>query len=365
MSNVSDYLKWRGDLDFSQAPFNDVDNLILAQIAYVDMAGIVPVPGSVESITLAEASDTFFDIHDEKEIKRCKSFIGKAPFLMREAAATKRFGSLVLTNYVDYVDGGKEEQFSAFHIRIDNRTTYIAFRGTDDTLVGWKEDFNMSFISPVPSQKDAVKYVDTTIERPEGKLIFGGHSKGGNLAVYAAVFARPSIKKRIIAVYNNDGPGFDSEFVKKDDYIAILPKIKSIVPYGSVVGMLLNHGEDYDVVKSSQTGVMQHDSMSWQVIGPEFEKMEDLSPRSRKLNKALSAWIEGLSYEQRAEFVDTLFALVSASGAKNLSEISTAKFKSINTVLKSFRALDRTERTMILKILASLTGEIGKANKGE
>ena len=365
MSNVSDYLKWRGDLDFSQAPFNDVDNLILAQIAYVDMAGIVPVPGSVESITLAEASDTFFDIHDEKEIKRCKSFIGKAPFLMREAAATKRFGSLVLTNYVDYVDGGKEEQFSAFHIRIDNRTTYIAFRGTDDTLVGWKEDFNMSFISPVPSQKDAVKYVDTTIERPEGKLIFGGHSKGGNLAVYAAVFARPSIKKRIIAVYNNDGPGFDSEFVKKDDYIAILPKIKSIVPYGSVVGMLLNHGEDYDVVKSNQTGVMQHDSMSWQVIGPEFEKMEDLSPRSRKLNKALSAWIEGLSYEQRAEFVDTLFALVSASGAKNLSEISTAKFKSINTVLKSFRALDRTERTMILKILASLTGEIGRAYKGE
>ena len=138
----------------------------------------------------------FFDTHDEKEIKKCKSFIGKAPYLLREAAATKRFGSLILTNYVDYVDGGKEEQFAAFHVRIDNRLTYIAFRGTDDTLVGWKEDFNMSFLSPVPSQKDAVRYIDTTVQRSEGKLILGGHSKGGNLAVYASVFARPSVKKK-------------------------------------------------------------------------------------------------------------------------------------------------------------------------
>ena len=337
MSNVSDYLKWRGDLDFSQAPFNDVDNLILAQIAYVDFTDIVPAPGSIETITIAEAADTFFDTHDEKEIKKCKSFIGKAPYLLREAAATKRFGSLILT--------------------------YIAFRGTDDTLVGWKEDFNMSFLSPVPSQKDAVRYIDTTVQRSEGKLILGGHSKGGNLAVYASVFARPSVKKRIITVYNNDGPGFDSDFVKHPDYLAILPKIKSIVPYCSVVGMLLNHDGDYEVVKSSQSGLMQHDSMSWQVIGPDFETEQELSPKSKRLNAALSAWIDGLTREQRAEFVDTLFSLVTASGAKNLSEISTARFKNINAVLKSFRELDKSERAMILKIFASLTGEIGKAYK--
>lgn len=363
MSNVSDYLKWRGDLDFSQAPFNDVDNLILAQIAYVDFTDIVPAPGSIETITIAEAADTFFDTHDEKEIKKCKSFIGKAPYLLREAAATKRFGSLILTNYVDYVDGSKEEQFAAFHVRIDNRLTYIAFRGTDDTLVGWKEDFNMSFLSPVPSQKDAVRYIDTTVQRSEGKLILGGHSKGGNLAVYASVFARPSVKKRIITVYNNDGPGFDSDFVKHPDYLAILPRIKSIVPYGSVVGMLLNHDGDYEVVKSSQSGLMQHDSMSWQVIGPDFETEQELSPKSKRLNAALSAWIDGLTREQRAEFVDTLFSLVTASGAKNLSEISTARFKNINAVLKSFRELDKSERAMILKIFALLTGEIGKAYK--
>ncbi len=140
MSNVSDYLKWRGDLDFSQAPFNDVDNLIPAQIAYVDFTDIVPAPGSIETITIGSGRH-IFDTHDEKEIKKCKSFIGKAPYLLREAASNKRFGSLILTNYVDYVDGGKEEQFAAFHVRIDNRLTYIAFRGTDDTLVGWKRGF--------------------------------------------------------------------------------------------------------------------------------------------------------------------------------------------------------------------------------
>lgn len=221
----------------------------------------------------------------------------------------------------------------------------------------------MSFLSPVPSQKDAVRYIDTTVQRSEGKLILGGHSKGGNLAVYASVFARPSVKKRIITVYNNDGPGFDSDFVKHPDYLAILPRIKSIVPYGSVVGMLLNHDGDYEVVKSSQSGLMQHDSMSWQVIGPDFETEQELSPKSKRLNAALSAWIDGLTREQRAEFVDTLFSLVTASGAKNLSEISTARFKNINAVLKSFRELDKSERAMILKIFASLTGEIGKAYK--
>ena len=133
----------------------------------------------------------------------------------------------------------------------------------------------MSFLSPVPSQKDAVRYIDTTVQRSEGKLILGGHSKGGNLAVYASVFARPSVKKRIITVYNNDGPGFDSNFVKHPDYLAILPRIKSIVPYCSVVGMLLNHDGDYEVVKSSQSGLMQHDSMSWQVIGPDFETEQE------------------------------------------------------------------------------------------
>ena len=244
MSNVSDYLKWRGDLDFSQAPFNDVDNLILAQIAYVDFTDIVPAPGSIETITIAEAADTFFDTHDEKEIKKCKSFIGKAPYLLREAAATKRFGSLILTNYVDYVDGGKEEQFAAFHVRIDNRLTYIAFRGTDDTLVGWKEDFNMGFVCPVPAQTLAVSYLEDIAARaPDAPLYVVGHSKGGHNAIYAA-----SVDARCRAVGFN-APGFG--IFLRWSQLRGLDRGVNYVLNGDVSGFLLFHLERRVVLDSS------------------------------------------------------------------------------------------------------------------
>ena len=361
MSNVSDYLKWRGDLDFSQAPFNDVDNLILAQIAYVDFTDIVPAPGSIETITIAEAADTFFDTHDEKEIKKCKSFIGKAPYLLREAAATKRFGSLILTNYVDYVDGGKEEQFAAFHVRIDNRLTYIAFRGTDDTLVGWKEDFNMSFIMPVPSQEAAVEYINSTCQYIRGRLYIGGHSKGGNLAIYSAVKCSERVKKKIDCVYNNDGPGFDVNMIKSAKYQAMLPLIKSIVPENSIVGMLLEHDEDYIIVKSSQSGLMQHDAMSWQVLGAFLVKAKKLSAQSRRLNKALSSWINSVDNERREEFVETLFGLLYASGAKNLSDVSADRLRSTREVIRQYAGLDKDSRTLIKNMLLSLTDKISKA----
>jgi len=361
MANMFDYLNWRGDLSFEKDPFNDVDNLILSQLAYVDFKGIVPEGD--EAITLKAASDTFFDINDEKKLRASKSFIREAPFLMREAAKTKRFGELLLYDYEDVLDEQREEQFCAFHIRIAKNQTYIAFRGTDDTLVGWKEDFNLGFIMPVPAQRDALNYVNSTVKKEEGKLIFGGHSKGGNLAIYAAVLANTSIKKRIETVYNNDGPGFDSTFLKTKQYQEMLPRIISIVPKHSVVGMLLNHDEDYLIVESTQSGLMQHDAMSWKVEGKTFVLTDKLDVQSRRLNIAISRWIDKTSYEEREEFVNALFGLVYASGAKNLSQINSAGFKSMSSVIMSFSAMKKDERNMIIKIFRSLSGEVGKAYK--
>ena len=357
MGNVIDYLIQYGDQAFAERAFCDVDVLILAQLSYFDFGSAVPtIAQHKKSVTLEEIDRTA----DLSAVFADKWYGENNRKLWNALLAGRRFRTMRCNYYRERMEEEQEAQFGAVTFFPEGCEPVVAFRGTDDSVVGWKEDFNMSFLSPVPSQKDAVRYIDTTVQRSEGKLILGGHSKGGNLAVYASVFARPSVKKRIITVYNNDGPGFDSDFVKHPDYLAILPKIKSIVPYGSVVGMLLNHDGDYEVVKSSQSGLMQHDSMSWQVIGPDFETEQELSPKSKRLNAALSAWIDGLTREQRAEFVDTLFSLVTASGAKNLSEISTARFKNINAVLKSFRELDKSERAMILKIFASLTGEIGK-----
>ena len=336
MGNIMDYLDWRGDITFEQSPFNEVDNVILAQLAYVNFRDIIPSPEEKRSITLKEASQMFFDMYTENELKQDKSFISEAPFLMKKAAASKRFGNLILS-------------------------TYVVFRGTDDTLVGWKEDFNMSFIMPVPSQEAAVEYINSTCQYIRGRLYIGGHSKGGNLAIYSAVKCSERVRKKIDCVYNNDGPGFDVNMIKSAKYQAMLPLIKSIVPENSIVGMLLEHDEDYIIVKSSQSGLMQHDAMSWQVLGAFLVKAKKLSAQSRRLNKALSSWINSVDNERREEFVETLFGLLYASGAKNLSDVSADRLRSTREVIRQYAGLDKDSRTLIKNMLLSLTDKISKA----
>jgi hypothetical protein len=361
MGNVMDYLEWRGDLTFEQSPFNDVDNVILAQLAYVDFRDVIPSLQMNRGITLKKASEIFFDLHTEEELSRDKSFIKDAPYLMKKAASTKRFKDVILSDYVDTIDETLEKQFGAFHIKLTPQLTYVAFRGTDDTLVGWKEDFNMSFISPVPSQEDAVKYLNDTCSYIRGRLYVGGHSKGGNLAIYSAINCNKRVKKKIKCVYNNDGPGFDISVIKSEEYKSMLPYIRSIVPENSIVGMLLEHDDDYIIVKSSQTGIMQHDAMSWQVSGPDMVTVRRLSAQSRRLNRAFSSWISSVDNEKRCEFVETLFGLISSCGVKNLSDISVDRFKSTREVIKQYANLDKDSRTLLRSMLLSLTDQIGKA----
>jgi hypothetical protein len=361
MGNVMDYLEWRGDLTFEQSPFNDVDNVILAQLAYVDFRDVIPSVQMNRGITLKKASEIFFDLHTEEELSRDKSFIKDAPYLMKKAASTKRFKDVILSDYVDTIDETLEKQFGAFHIKLTPQLTYVAFRGTDDTLVGWKEDFNMSFISPVPSQEDAVKYLNATCSYIRGRLYVGGHSKGGNLAIYSAINCNKRVKKKIKCVYNNDGPGFDISVIKSEEYQSMLPYIRSIVPENSIVGMLLEHDDDYIIVKSSQTGIMQHDAMSWQVSGPYMVTVRRLSAQSRRLNRAFSSWISSVDNEKRCEFVETLFGLISSCGVKNLSDISVDRFKSTREVIKQYANLDKDSRTLLRSMLLSLTDQIGKA----
>ena len=363
MANLMDYMDWRGDLDFSQSPFNEVDNLILAQLVYVEFEGIVPKPGEEGSITVAEASEKFFETHDEKEILARVSMTKTAAFVLKKMAQTKRFQNVRLFGYLNDISLEEQSQFSVVCVALSEESVYVSFSGTDNTIVGWRENFNMGYLSETPGQLKAVSYLNHMMKEKFQTILVGGHSKGGNLSVYASVKCEESIQRRIVCVYSNDGPGFSEKMIQSEEYQRMLPKIRTILPESSIVGMLLEHQEKFEVVKSSQSGIGQHDAMSWCVMGAEFEKEKMLSIKSRRLNKALSSWIENLTYEQRAEFVDTLFALVSASGAKNLSQISTARFRSMNAVIKSFRALDKSERTMIMKILASLTGEIGRAYK--
>ena len=217
MANILDYLKWRGDISITASPFNAVDSLILSVLSYIPFEEIItehPLKSNKIEISITEAAELFSKkTVDEKKIRSEKDVE-----LFQALAKAPRFADLPLSFYINRTDLEEEKQFSAITISLPDSTSFIAYRGTDLTLVGWKEDFNMSFLCPVPSQTEAVYYLEHVASHIKGKLRLGGHSKGGNLAVYASAFCNKKIQKRILEVYNNDGPGFDLSIIQKEGY---------------------------------------------------------------------------------------------------------------------------------------------------
>lgn len=363
MADIMDYLDWRGDLTLQQSPFNEVDHLILAQLAYVNFDGIIPGMQSNEAVTLEAASKLFFKINDEKEVLKQKLFARLAPFVMKKMASTRRFRDMKLCKYVSQLDYEIQKQFGVFQVFLEDGTIYVAFRGTDDTLVGWREDFNMSFMAPIPAQVEAVNYVNRTLSHTTRPIRMGGHSKGGNLAIYAALKCQKCIRKQIIEVYNNDGPGFNKAMMASFNDESIMSKIRTIVPQGSIIGMLLEHEETFTVVKSKQVGILQHDAMSWEVMGPKFVYLEELSKGSQLLEHALKGWMERLEDEQRSQFVDSLFSILEETGAKTVLELTKAKLKKANRLIKSYHAMDDMTKEMLGHTIKLLTNEYYKVVK--
>ena len=354
MANMEEYLKWRGDLTFAADPFNDVDNLILAQMAYVDFDGVVSVPGEKTFLTLAQVNEAYRKLHTEEELRSRKTFFSTAPFLMEKAAQTVRFGSILLTDYVNVVSVEKQEQMAVLTYLLPDGTSYVAFRGTDDTVIGWKEDFNLSYMEETLGQKHAVEYMNLCFQGNSRRLRVGGHSKGGNFAVYASAFADPSIQQQIIEVYSNDGPGLLDRLTEEDGYQAILPLITSIVPEDSIIGMLLASGAGHHVVKSSAQGIMQHDAMTWQVEGKSFLEADSRSPLSLFVEKTLHDWIYNIGEERRKEFVDTLFSFLGNTGATTLTDLNRNLLGSLQGMLMAYGSLSAEERDMFNDVVGRL-----------
>ena len=330
MGTVYDYLNWRGDLTFRAVPFGEVDSLILSMLSYLDMKGIVPAPGSGgEPLSVWAASKAYLTRYPDPKKAKMGVLIPKDLIkMMRVLRSTKRFGTIKMCNYVNVIDPKTESQFSAVTFILGDGSAVIAYRGTDDTLVGWKEDMNMCFLPVVPAQLKAVDYLNTVAQSYKGKLILAGHSKGGNLAVYAAVHCDPSIRERITAVYSNDGPGFGKNILDDPDYQEIRPRICNLVPHSSVVGMLLEHDENFTVVKSRQkTGLLQHNGLSWEILGNSFVHLKDVTPDSRKLDRTVNQWIRDMTTAQREEFAEAVYQLFSVDGAQTLTDLVAARKK--------------------------------------
>ena len=341
-ATVFDYLTWRGDLTFAQDGFNEVDNLILCIISYINFKKISRLWSTdpADAMTMGEVC-AFLTSEDEQLGLSEEDYIP----LMRAAAKTKRFGGVKLFAYESSHDDVREMQFNAVTFLLPDESIFVAFMGTDRSFAGWKEDFNMSFLEAVPAQMRAIAYT-TEIARacPDRTLRIGGHSKGGNLAIYSAVKCAQAVQQRIVGVYNNDGPGFLNDLSATVEHQRIAERIHTVVPQSSVVGMLLEHEKNVQVVHSTYEGIMQHDGFSWEVKGTQFVHLDDFSREGKLFDETIDAWADALSPQQREGFSDALYEVLTATGARTLSELGGEKLKSAVSILKSYKSLDRETR---------------------
>lgn len=360
MANITDYIDWRGDISFSASPFNDIDALIMTQLAMVDLSGVVPSDPNDGYISLADAAELYFA--DKKRESEPVSVVipSETYVLFKKIAESKRFGNIKLTAHVSHVDVEREKQFSAITVKPGDGSIFVAFRGTDDTIVGWKEDFNMSFMPTIPSQTEAAEYLDRVARRAYGKLRVGGHSKGGNLAVYAAVKCSPRVRRRILTVYNYDAPGFNREFLSLPEYGELDGRLKTVVPQSSVVGMLLENDGKYSVVKSRESGLLQHNAFSWEVLGTEFVRLNELTKESRDMTAVMNEWLSKLDMDARKKFVDAVYNILIATKATTVTELNDDKY----SILRALKDTDKETRRMVMKTFGLLFGEGGKQLAG-
>ncbi len=351
MGTIFDYLDWRGDIPFSEVSVGEVDNLIFSQICYVDFKRMVPASLTARPVGLLTAAKRYMNAHKEKGDASVLGAIMPPEIvsMMTKAARSQRFSGTSVIGYVNKIsDTDEQKQFSALTFLIGEDTCFVAFRGTDDTIVGWKESFNMSFMSPIPAQTEAVKYLeDVAAAFPERRLYVGGHSKGGNLAVWAAVKCPAEVNERVVTVYNNDGPGFNSEFIESEEYALTRDRIRTLVPQTSIVGMLLEHEERYEVVQSTYTGLLQHNCFSWEIMGGRFIHLDTVTEESKKIDATLKGWLAELDIDKRKQILDSLYEILSATNAKTLTDLNADKL----SLVKAWNNLDAESRKIIRRFI--------------
>lgn len=349
MANIFDYLIWRADVPFSVSPFNPVDNLVLSELAYADLDGVV----GEEEMALTEVYERYFSLHDRKEVEERTTYTGHAPLLMDEMVKGARFRDMRLSRYESVTDTERDFQFAAITFSLPDDSIYVAYRGTDGTIVGWKEDFNLCYMKETEGQSMAVRYLDRLDAEEASCLRVGGHSKGGNLAAFAAAFCQKEIQDRIEEIYSNDGPGFLDEVIQSEGYQKILPRIISIVPETSIIGVQLSSPAKKIVVDSSARGIVQHDGNTWLVERDHFVTAPQ-SETSLYVEQVFGRWMGNMDEQERITFVDTIFSTLEATGVERFRDIAGQKRKSIESIFQAIKDMPKEQQQEFRHIMGSL-----------
>lgn len=351
MSTIFDYLKEVTYDSIYDRPFKELDVLALTELTYLPFGHIVPQGDTTGiPVRLSDAMEL---------IDRTTDFIVSNQHLqlVDELASSKRFKNIKLLNYVDEYDPDVQKQFASMTYRLSLDTYLVVFRGTDDTLIGWKEDFHMTYMDHVPAQKRAASYLQNVMkEFPKGHFLVAGHSKGGNLATYACSYLPDSLFARVDAIYSYDAPGLNKAIIETEGYQRTSPYIRRFVPQGSIVGMMLEVPEPTTIVKSRAFGgFAQHDAFTWEIKDYSFVTVSETSPDSQQTDLTLKQWVRETSAEERKKFFDTFFGIFLDAGITSINDLTDLKqLAKAKEILQNAQDLDPTEREMLERLAKQL-----------
>ena len=349
MDNIISYAESFFDT-FDETDFSAVDSLILSSIAYMHIPPEIHAAYEWHGIRLQELfraehfSYMFGETWDSDGLHDLFTALVSSP----------RFRDILVKGFEEQFDAVREKQFAAVTFQLTPDLNYIAFRGTDSTLIGWKEDFNMAFQFPVPAQEAAVTYLTKAASHCNGELLTGGHSKGGNLAVCSAAFCSLDIQQRIGQIFSHDGPGFLEHVLNSSSFHAILPRVHKTIPQSSIVGMLLEHQEEYQVIKSKGISFMQHNPLAWLVQDGDFCYMEQLSLNAQYLDRTLSEWLRTVPQHERERFIDALFSVLNTTDVATFDELRSGWQKNVPAIAHAAAHLDTDTKMFLLRTLKEL-----------
>ena len=351
MSTIFDYLDYVAYDSIYDRPFKELDILALTELTYLPFDRIVPQGDTTNiEVRLSDAVEL---------VDRTTDFIVTDQHLkiVDVLATSKRFKNVKLLNYVDEYDPDVQKQFAAMTYRLTMDVYLVVFRGTDDTLIGWKEDFHMTYMDHVPAQRRAASYLQNVMkEFPKGHFLVAGHSKGGNLATYACSYLPDQLSEQVHAIYCYDAPGLNKSIIKTEGYQRIAHLIYRFVPQGSIVGMMLEVPEPSTIVKSRAFGgFAQHDAFTWMVEKDGFVTLDQTNPDSQQTDETLKQWVRETSADERKKFFDTFFGIFLDAGITSINDLKNLKnFSKIKEIFQNAQDLDPTEREMLERLAKQL-----------
>jgi len=358
MSHIVSYIKRQQENTFQDVPFNEVDALVLAQFVYLKWDGIVPTMSEKrESVYLCDLADRMDYEHVFLDERYRKDNVE----LFEAMVESKRYRRMRMNYFSDITSLLAETQFSAMTVFLEDGPTVVIYRGTDETMVGWKEDFNMSFKEPVTGQSLSALYLQQVSEHIDGNYIVLGHSKGGNFAVYASMNVEDEVQDRIEKVYSFDSPGFRPEILESVDFNKIKDRIIKYLPHSSIFGVLLQSKENYQIVECFSIGVLQHNPYNWQVSGNEFKKLDKLDRGSVFLNETYNEWLYGLSDEELHAYSEIWYQIMQEANITTMLEFTKEPGKTLISLIDAIRETDDKTKEMAKELARGLV-EVAKEN---